>query len=137
MKTKVMFSLALSWAFLLAMAIPAPAQMTTQHNMQNMQGSQSSGTHTFMGDIYDSACAQMGSHQQMMKQEHVKTARECTLKCVDSGSKLVLYNRARKMIYQLDDQDKAKQFAGDRVSVRGTYDPPSTKTIHVESIKRG
>ena len=136
MKAKVIFGLALSWALLLAVTIPAPAQTMTQHNMQNMQGSQSGGTHTFMGEIYDNACAQMGSHRPMMKKEHAKTARECTLKCVDNGSKFVLYNRSRKMTYQLDDQDKAKQFAGDRVRVRGTYDA-STKTIHVESIKRG
>lgn len=136
MKSKLLVGLAFSWIFLLAVAVPAPAQTMTQHNMQNMQGSESAGTHTFMGEIYDSSCAQMGSHREMMKQEHVKTARECTLKCVESGSKLVLYNRARKMIYQLDDQNKAKQFAGERVRVRGTYDP-STKTIHVESITRG
>jgi hypothetical protein len=87
----------------------------------------------FTGEIMDSACAAMGSHKQMMKQEGAKNARECTLKCVQMGSKLVLHNSARKTTYQLNDQDKAKDFAGQKVNVTGTYDRAS-KTIHVEKI---
>jgi Protein of unknown function (DUF5818) len=36
--------------------------------------------------------------------------------------------------YQLDDQDKAKQFEGKRVKVKGTLDR-TTSTIHVTSIE--
>lgn len=90
----------------------------------------------FTGEVMDSACAAMGSHSQMMQQEGAKDAKECTLKCVQTGSKFVLYNSARKATYQLDDQDKAKQFAGQKVNVTGAYDRAS-KTIHVENIKPG
>lgn len=88
----------------------------------------------FTGEIMDSACAAMGSHTQMMKQEGAKDAKDCTLKCVQAGSKFVLYNAARKASYQLDDQDKAKEFAGQKVKVTGTYDRAS-KTIHVQKIQ--
>jgi hypothetical protein len=36
--------------------------------------------------------------------------------------------------YQLDDQEKAAAFAGQKVNVKGAYDAAS-KTIHVESIE--
>jgi hypothetical protein len=38
------------------------------------------------------------------------------------------------MTYQLSDQEKPKEFAGQRVKVTGKYDSVS-KTIQVESIK--
>jgi len=99
---------------------------------------------TFSGYVMDSACAQMGSHSEMEQKHGMKgndklsgaDARKCTELCVKGGSQYVLYDRANKMTYQLSDQEKAKQFAGDRVRVKGTYDE-SSKTITVESISRG
>lgn len=99
---------------------------------------------TFSGYVMDSACAQMGSHSEMEQKHGMKgndklsgaDARKCTELCVQNGSQYVLYDPANKMTYQLSDQTKAKQFAGDRVRVRGTYDE-SSKTITVESISRG
>ena len=58
----------------------------------------------------------------------------CTLKCVEMGGKFVLYNAAKEAIYMLDDQEKPKEFAGQKVKVTGTYDKAS-KTTHVESIE--
>ncbi len=89
---------------------------------------------TVGGEIMDSQCAKMGSHEMMMKKEGAKDAKECTLKCVQMGGKLVLYDAATKTVYQLDDQDKPKEFAGQKVEVSGSLDN-ATKTIHVESIK--
>lgn len=89
---------------------------------------------TFSGDIMDGACAKAGSHAAMMKKAGVKTAKECTLACVKNGSKFVLYNKAHKKIYQLDDQTKPEQFAGEHVTVKGTLDA-STNTIHVMDIE--
>ncbi|MGH9709461.1 MAG: DUF5818 domain-containing protein [Candidatus Acidiferrales bacterium] len=50
------------------------------------------------------------------------------------GGKYVLYNAARKIVYQLDDQRKPADFAGQNVKVTGSYDR-ATKTIHVTSIQ--
>ena len=50
---------------------------------------------------------------------------------VKAGGKYVL--KANGMSYQLDDQDKAKQFNGQSVKVNGDLDK-STSTIHVTDI---
>ncbi len=89
----------------------------------------------FTGEIMDSACAKQGSHEAMEKMENLgNDAKACTLKCVQMGSKFVLYDAAKKATYELDDQTKPKEFAGQKVKVTGTYDKP-TKTIHVENIE--
>jgi hypothetical protein len=91
---------------------------------------------TFTGEIMDSSCAMMGSHEGMMKMhQDVKTAKQCTLACVKGGAKFVLFDPATKTIYQLDDQAKPRPFAGEKVKVMGTYDK-ATETIHVVSIHR-
>jgi hypothetical protein len=87
----------------------------------------------FAGQIMDSQCAMMGSHDAMMKGVNAKDAKECSVKCAKMGGKLVLYNSADKNTYQLDDQKKSMNFAGQKVNVSGTLDE-GTKTIHVEKI---
>src|SRR5271167_3086808 len=73
---------------------------------------------TYSGEIMDSACAKMGSHEGMMKaHEGIKDAKACTLGCVKGGAKFVLYDAASKTVYQLDDQQKPVPFAGDKVKV--------------------
>jgi Protein of unknown function (DUF5818) len=37
-------------------------------------------------------------------------------------------------VYQLDDQEKPTEFAGQKVTIIGTYDG-ETKTIHVQTIQ--
>jgi uncharacterized protein YdeI (BOF family) len=91
---------------------------------------------TFAGEIMDSQCAAMGSHQTMMRKMGTKDANDCTDKCVEAGGKYVLYDSSTKMVYQLDDQEKAKQFSGQKVNVSGSFDRNS-KTIYVTDIKRG
>lgn len=88
---------------------------------------------TYTGQIMDSDCAKMGSHEGMMKKEGTKDAKECTLACVKGGSKFVLYDSATKKTYQLDDQTKPEQFAGQNVTVTGSYDM-AAKAIHVTNI---
>jgi len=94
---------------------------------------ESQSSQVFTGEIMDSACAAMGSHHQMMKQEGAKDAKDCTLKCMAAGSKLVLYDAANKTTYELEDQTVAKSFAGQKVKVTGTYDS-NTRTLHVQEI---
>jgi hypothetical protein len=45
-----------------------------------------------------------------------------------------LYDAAKKAVHQLDDQDKAREFAGQKVKITGTYDETS-KTIHITTIE--
>ncbi|HLH37048.1 MAG TPA: DUF5818 domain-containing protein [Alloacidobacterium sp.] len=91
---------------------------------------------TFSGEIMDSTCANMGNHDAGYKMSSTHTPKDCTLACVKSGSKFVLYNSATKTAYQLDNQNKPKEFAGQKVKVIGTYNT-GTKTIHVEKIEAG
>jgi Protein of unknown function (DUF5818) len=90
----------------------------------------------FSGEIMDSSCAKMGSHEGMMKgHPGIKDAKGCTLGCVKGGAKFVLYDASSKTVYQLDDQKKPMDFAGEKVQVSGTLDE-GTSTIHVADIKR-
>lgn len=89
---------------------------------------------TFTGEVFDSQCAMNGSHAQMEKMKGMSDdSKMCTLKCVEMGGKFVLYDAAKKATYMLDDQEKTKDFAGQKVKVTGTYDK-ATKTIHVQNI---
>lgn len=89
---------------------------------------------TYTGEIMDATCAKMGNHDAGYKLTNTNTAKDCTLACVKAGSPFVLHNATRKITYELDDQEKAKDFAGQTVKIIGTYDEAS-KTIHVEKIE--
>jgi hypothetical protein len=90
---------------------------------------------SFAGEIMDSQCAAMRSHNRMMQGMDAKNAKDCTQKCVQTmGGKYALYDPATKTAYVLDNQEKAAGFAGQKVSVKGTYDATG-KTIHIESIE--
>ena len=93
---------------------------------------------TFTGEIMDSQCAMMGSHEKMVQKERIGTEdkKQCTLACIKMSGKFVLYNAANKTVYQLDDQKKPEPFAGANVSVTGTLDR-TNNTIHVTDIKPG
>jgi hypothetical protein len=99
---------------------------------------------TFTGEIMDSQCAKMGSHEMMLKKEGMgdknpndpMAKKMCTQNCVKMGGKYVLFDAAHKKVYQLDDQTKPEQFAGASVKVKGTLDE-STQTIHVSDIQPG
>ena len=82
------------------------------------------GGKTFSGEISDSMCGSM----HMM----AGGAKECTLKCVEGGSKFVLADTAHNKVYQLSDQEKPKEFAGQKVKVTGTL---KDDTITVSSIE--
>jgi len=54
-------------------------------------------------------------------------------KITRAGDKLVLQDASTRQAYQLDDQDKAKQFEGKSVKVTATMDP-NTNTLHIVDI---
>ena len=97
---------------------------------------------TFTGEIMDSQCAKNSSHAMMLKKEGMgdkdpndpMVKQMCTKNCVKMGGKYVLYDPAKKAVYELDDQQKPEALAGQKVRVTGTLDA-ATKTIHVTDIK--
>ena len=96
---------------------------------------------TFSGEIMDSQCAKNGSHAMMLEKEGMAGKENdpmaktmCTKNCVKMGGKYVLFDGASKAVYELDDQTKPEQFAGQKVKITGTLDK-ATKTIHVTDIK--
>ena len=60
--------------------------------------------------------------------------KSCTLGCVKGGAKFVLADRGHRRVYQLDQmgQEKAREFAGQKVKVTGRV---MGKTIRVTSIE--
>jgi hypothetical protein len=91
---------------------------------------------TFAGEIMDSQCAQMSSHDNMMKGEGATNAKECTIACVKKGGTFALYDPAAKRAYQLDNQKKARDFAGQKVTITGSLDSGGD-AIHVSQIQPG
>jgi hypothetical protein len=89
---------------------------------------------SFTGELTDNVCAAQSSHDAMIQKEGFKNSKDCTLGCVKSGGQFVLYAPANKTTYQLDDQEKPSDYAGQKVTIIGTYDG-ATKTIHVQSIQ--
>lgn len=89
---------------------------------------------TFRGEIMDSQCAKEGSHDAMLKKAGLTDKGACAKACVKMGGKYVLFDAASKTVYELDDQSKPEQFAGQKVTVTGTLDK-ATKTIHLTGIK--
>jgi len=89
---------------------------------------------SFTGELMDTECAAQRSHDAMMNKEGFKNAKDCTLGCIKAGGQFVLYVPANKTVYQLDDQEKPTDFAGQKVTIIGTYDD-ETKTIHVQTIQ--
>jgi hypothetical protein len=90
---------------------------------------------TFHGEIMDTQCAKMGSHDVMMKKEGARSTAECARDCFKMGGKYVLYDAVKKSTYDLDDQKNLEPFAGQTVDVTGTYDGYAN-IIHVLEIER-
>ncbi len=86
-------------------------------------GAAKSPSKTFVGEISDSMCG--------LKHMMPGGARACTDECVKAGAKYVLADQAAKKVYKLSDQEKPKQFSGEKVKVTGTL---SGDTIQVTSI---
>jgi uncharacterized protein DUF5818 len=82
---------------------------------------------TFTGEISDKMCG--------LKHMMAGSAKECTLKCVDSGSKFVLADTANNKVYDLSDQTKPKEFAGQKVKVTGTLKGDTIEVVSIEAAQ--
>ena len=87
--------------------------------------SMSAPERTVIGYISDSSCGLQ--HMASMNEK------DCTLMCAKNG-KFVLADRDHKLVYQLDKtgQEKAQEFAGQKVKVKGRI---IGKTIRVTIIE--
>jgi len=108
------------------------AQSQSWTHRLEIQGGAAPPVSTFVGQIMDSKCATVGSHDPTMKNLGAKDARDCTLRCAKDGS-FVLYNPETKTVYQLNDQEKPVRFAGQNVKISGSYET-SSQTIVIVSI---
>lgn len=88
---------------------------------------------TFEGNIMDKQCAQMGSHDDMMKAEGANNAKECALKCTKNGDKFALLDTKTKKVLIIEDEKKVKEFAGEHVKITGSYDDDSG-VLNVKTI---
>ncbi len=95
----------------------------------------SGGPQVFTGEVMDSVCAKNGSHDEMMDEMksmgHDKAT--CSQKCIQLGAKYVLYDAAKKTVYNLDDPDKVESFAGRKVRVSGTLEKNKIKIANVQA----
>ena len=91
-------------------------------------GAVKAGTKTFVGNISDAMCGL----KHMMPG---KSDKDCTLECVKAGSKYVLADVANGKVYQLTDQKKPEEFAGQRVKVTGTLKGDTISVTAIEPAK--
>ena len=92
-----------------------------------LSGTANAQEKSFVGYISDSHCGL--KHMKGMGDD-----KSCTLMCVKGGSKFVLADRDQRRVYRLDQsgQDKARDFAGQKVKVTGRM---VGKTIRVTAIE--
>ncbi len=64
----------------------------------------------------------------------VPDSRAFSGKIVKSGDRLVFQDSMGESVYQIEDQNKVKDFEGKDVKITGAVDP-STKTIYIASIE--
>ena len=83
------------------------------------------GPQTYTGVITDTMCGK--DHTAM----NMKPDSACVLACVKYGAKYALYDG--KDVYVLSDQKIPEKFAGQRVTVKGTYDA-AAKVLKVDSM---
>ena len=82
----------------------------------------------FVGSISDDMC---GLKHMMPGQSD----KDCTLECVKGGSKFVLADSANNKVYKLSDQEKPKDFAGQKVKITGTLKGDTLDVISIEAVK--
>jgi len=95
-------------------------------SMGSLSHAASAQSPAFVPSAYSQAQAQAQAQQQPVQKF------QGTI--VKSKDKYILQDKTSGATYQLDNQDKAKEFAGRDVKVTGTLDP-STNTIQISDIQ--
>jgi hypothetical protein len=89
------------------------------------------GQQLFKGQITSCTCAPPGDHTGTPTGKG--STPYCPPPCTNSGGKYVLSNAANQFVFQFDNQDFPRTYAGQHVYVIGTLDRP-TGTIHINNI---
>jgi len=120
MKMRTVSLKRVSLLLLVAATLIAPASVLAQKTKTRVGQEK-----TVIGYISESSCGLQ--HMAGMDEK------DCTLMCAKNG-KFVLADRNRKIVYQLDKtgQEKAREFAGLKVKVKGRV---TGKTIRVTAIE--
>ncbi|HZE72672.1 MAG TPA: DUF5818 domain-containing protein [Pyrinomonadaceae bacterium] len=110
----------------LALFVVAAASVAPSSSIAQNSNKKAAQERTLTGFISDNHCGL--KHMTGMGDD-----KSCTLMCVKNG-KFVLADRDNKRVYQLDKmgQEKAREFAGQKVKVTGRV---SGRTIRVTSIQ--
>ena len=111
------------WTLMLVVAVAV--------SLAAAQADDKAGEKTVVGYVSDGMCG-LADHKAM----NMGDDKECTVKCVEGGAKFILADRAHKTVYTLDAaaQEKAREFAGQKVQVTGQVDAKA-KTIRVTKIE--
>jgi hypothetical protein len=91
---------------------------------------------TIVGEVTDTICAPSKSHSGIMAKMPTMghDASSCAKECAKIGAKYVLLDNQTGRVYQVDDQKKIAQFAGQRVKVTGTLTARGIKVANVNVI---
>jgi len=85
-------------------------------------------TQTFTGEIGDSMCG--------LKHTMGDNAKDCTEECVKAGAKYILADTVHGKVYQLSDQDAAKKYPGEKVTVTGTLKGDTIEVAGISAAKQ-
>lgn len=112
--------------FLILLVLVAASAVTVPAIAKNSNIKSAEET-TIVGYISDSSCGL--KHMSGMGDD-----KSCTLMCVKNG-KFVLADRDHKVVYWLDKpgQEKAREFAGQKVRVTGLVTGKTIKVIAIEA----
>lgn len=115
--------LGLSMALLVTVAFSVTPLSSIARNSNNSTVADT----TVIGYISDGMCGL--KHMSGMGDD-----KNCTLACVKQGGKFVLADRDHKRVYLLDktSQEKAREFAGQKVKVTGRVSGRSIRVTQIE-----
>jgi hypothetical protein len=90
----------------------------------------------FVGEITDSHCAKISLHADFTEptKSMGRDKKACSVRCIERGSKVVLYDPARRTVYTLDNPEKVLPFAGQKVRITGTLHGSEITVATIENV---
>jgi len=112
----------------IALSLPPLATFSGQSNPTTLQA--------IVGEVTDTMCAPSKSHSNMIarKPNMGHDASSCVKECAKIGARYVLLDNKTGKVYQVDDQTRIAQFAGQRVKVTGTLTAGGIKVANINMI---
>jgi hypothetical protein len=87
-------------------------------------------TKTLRGWLSDEACAR----GRATGGTYTGTNPECAKRCVAEGKKIVFIDPNARVVFDISNQDAARDNIGDEVAIIGVVDPRKT-VVHINSLK--